>query len=73
MTMIDRDEVARMVVTVSRNHADGYKRNISEFNTERENEIAEKCSIAASNTGFFLLQALGFSGDEIKALRQQVS
>lgn len=66
--MIDKDEAARMILSVSQACADGYKRNISQSNTEHENDVAEKCAIAASNTGRFLLQALGYSSEEIKSI-----
>jgi hypothetical protein len=66
--MLDREELARKIVEVSRDHADGYRRNISQFNTAHENEVAERCATAASNTGWFLLKALGYSDDEIKVL-----
>jgi hypothetical protein len=69
MTMIDKDEVARVIVVVSRNHAEGYRRAISsEWRTEQENDVSEKCACAASNMGVFLLQALGYSSDEIRSL-----
>jgi hypothetical protein len=66
--MLDREELGRKIVEVSRDHAAGYKRNISQFNTAHENDAAEKCAIAASNTGWFLLKALGYSDEEMKAL-----
>lgn len=65
---MDRDELGRKIVETSRACADGYKRNISQHNTDHENDVAEKCSIAASNTGWFLLKALGYSDDEMKVL-----
>lgn len=48
--------------------SEGYKRGITSFSTEAERDANAKCSIAASNTGWFILQSLGFSTDEIRAL-----
>jgi hypothetical protein len=48
--------------------SEGYKRAITSFSTEAERDANEKCANAASNTGYFILQALGFSKDEIRAL-----
>jgi Holliday junction resolvasome RuvABC DNA-binding subunit len=62
----DRDGLARKIVEVSRDHADGYKRAITSFSTEAEKDIAEKCACAASNTGWWLLTALGYSNEEIR-------
>lgn len=50
----DREALAHLIVQVCREHADGYRRNISEFNTACENSTAERCACAASNTGWFL-------------------
>lgn len=61
-----RDELGRKIAEVARNCADAYKRNISQSNTTHENDVHEKCAIAASNTGWFLLTALGYSNDQIK-------
>lgn len=66
---MDRDELARKIVEVSESCREGYRRNISQFNTAHENETAERCACAASNTGWFLLKALGYSDEEMKALR----
>jgi hypothetical protein len=67
--MLNREELGRKIVEVSQNHADGYRRAIGQYRTEQENDVSEKCACAASNTGFFLLQALGYSNEEIKAFR----
>lgn len=67
---MDRDLVGRKVMEVSQLCADGYTRAISEqFQTEAEREANRKCAIAASNTGHFILEALGFSKEEIRLLR----
>lgn len=68
--MIDRNEIGRKIINVSQGCADGYRRNISQFNTAHENETAERCACAASNTGYFLLEAFGFSKDERQALME---
>ena len=62
----DRDGLARKIAEVSRNHADGYIRALTSFSTEAERDVAEKCAIAASNTGWFLMNALGYSNEEIR-------
>ena len=66
--MLERMELGRKIVETSRDHAAGYTRNISQFNTAHENETAERCAGAASNTGWFLLKALGYSEEEMKSL-----
>lgn len=65
---MDRDEVIQKVYETAQASAAGYRQNISQFNTAHENEVAERCACAASNTGYFILSALGLSTDEIKAL-----
>lgn len=65
--MLDRDALARKIIEVSSSCRDGYKRNVNRFNTVHENETAERCAIAASNTGYFLLLALDYSNEEIKS------
>lgn len=71
--MMDRDALGKKIIDASKSIRDGYTRNVSQFNTAHENEIAERCATAASNTGYFILQALGYSNDEIRALHKQVS
>jgi hypothetical protein len=63
-----REDFARIALDTAQAAADGYKRNISQFNTEHENDVAEKCAIAASNTGYFILISLGFTPREIIAM-----
>lgn len=63
-----RDEIGRKVMETSQACSEGYKRGITSFSTEAERDANAKCSIAASNTGWFILQSLGFSTDEIRAL-----
>jgi hypothetical protein len=68
--MLDREELGRKIYQVARDHSEGYRRNISQFNTAVENETAEKCACAASNTGFFLLQALGYTKEDMDRFRE---
>lgn len=68
----NREALAQKVVEVSKSCADGYRRNISQFNTANENTTAERCACAASNTGFFILQALGYSSDDIRRFASAV-
>ena len=65
---MDLKDIGRKVVEASQACADGYRRNISQFNTAAENDTEEKCSIAASNTGWFILQALGLTNEEKREL-----
>lgn len=67
--MIDREKLGRDVMEVSQVMADGYTRAISDLQSQAEQEANSKCAIAASNTGYFILQRLGFSIDEIRILR----
>lgn len=64
----NREALGRKIVEVARNHADSYRRNISQFNTANENGVAERCACAASNTAWFLLKELGYSNDDVKRL-----
>lgn len=66
--MLDRDELGRKIMETSQTMASGYERAISEFQADTDNDANRKCAVAASNTGWFILQALGFSTEEIKAL-----
>jgi hypothetical protein len=66
---LDRDEVGRKIVEVCSAMSDRYFDAIStQFQTEAEQEANRKCSIAAFNTGWFILQALGFTDGEARAL-----
>lgn len=67
---MNRDEVGRKVMETSQAVSEGYKRNVTSASTDAEKEENEKCAIAASNTGWFILDALGFSNDEKKALSE---
>lgn len=62
----DRDGMARKIAEVSRDHANGYMRALTSFSTEAERDVAAKCAVAASNTGYFLMQSLGYSNEEIR-------
>lgn len=66
---MDREEVGRKVMETSQACSEGYTRAISNFQSAAENEASSKCAIAASNTGYFILQSLGFSNEEIRVLR----
>lgn len=65
---MDRDEIGRKVMEISQACSEGYKRAITSFSTDAEKDAGEKCSIAASNTGWFILDSLGFSNEEKRAL-----
>lgn len=67
--MLEREAVCRMIYETSQACADGYRRNISDINTDEQNRTAEQCAIAASNTGYFTLHSLGFSPEEIRGMR----
>jgi replicative DNA helicase len=67
--MMTKDEIGRKVMEVSQICSEGYTNAISQqFQTEAEQEANRKCAIAASNTGYFILQSLGFDKDEIASL-----
>lgn len=69
-TWMTKDEIGQKIMETSQVLSEGYTSAISEhFSTEAEREASSKCAIAASNTGYFILQALGFSTEEIRALR----
>lgn len=70
---MDREDLGLKIYEVARSCADGYRRNISQHNTEAENDAAEKCACAASNTGYFLLQALGYYKTDMDRFRQRGS
>jgi hypothetical protein len=61
--MIDRDELGRKVMEAAQACAEGYTRGVNE-----DQDVNKKCAIAASNTGWFILEALGFSNKEKRAL-----
>jgi hypothetical protein len=67
-----RYEIGHKVMEVSQACSEGYTRAISEqFQSPAEQDANRKCAIAASNTGYFILQALGFTKDEINILREE--
>lgn len=66
-----RRDLGRKIAEISKQCRDGYRRNINQFNTSNENVVAERCAIAAANTGWFILRALEFSDEEIKAFRDE--
>jgi hypothetical protein len=57
--MIAKEDVAQKVVDVSQMVAEGYRR------AEGGNDA---CATAASNTGVWILEALGFNMQEIRAM-----
>ncbi len=62
----NREALGLKIAEVAQSHAEAYRRNIAQDKTSSENETSEKCACAASNTGFFMLSALGYSTDDIK-------
>lgn len=65
---LDRDAVAKIVMNTSMTMADLYRIGITSSSTNAQKENAWACAVAANNAGVFILQKLGFSNDEIKAL-----
>ena len=66
---MDRNEVGRKIVEVSQVCSEGYMRSFdSHFRTETERAADSASATAASNTGWFILEALGFSVEERRAL-----
>lgn len=63
-------ETGRKIYETSQSCADGYRRNISADRSSHENEISEQCAVAASNVGYFTLKALGYTNEEIEALKK---
>lgn len=64
-----RWELGLKILETAQSCAEGYRRSMSQFNTASENSESEKCAIAAANTGWFILESLGFSADYIKRLK----
>ncbi len=62
----DRERLGKLIVQVSRDHAEGYRRSITQWDDKARRTAAENCANAASNTGWFILKALGFSDDKIR-------
>jgi hypothetical protein len=67
MTYLDRDEVGRKIIETSQEVSAGYRRNIQD-GAFSSNEKHDACAIAASNTGYWILQSLGFDQSEIAEL-----
>jgi hypothetical protein len=65
-----REELGRKIIEVSQICAEGYGNAISQFQTPDEQEANRKCAIAASNTGYFILEALGFDKEEIQHFKK---
>lgn len=66
--LTDRSAVGRKVLETSRVIAQGYRDPLPPVAADFDPVKAEACAIAANNTGYFILQTLGFSHDEIRAL-----
>jgi Holliday junction resolvasome RuvABC DNA-binding subunit len=68
----DRAEVGRKVVETSQNCSEGYMRSFSsQFRTPEDQARDSAAATAASNTGVFILEGLGFSQEEIRDLIAQ--
>jgi Holliday junction resolvasome RuvABC DNA-binding subunit len=65
---LDRDAVAKIVMNTSMTMAEGYRASTTSFSTDAQKDKSQACAVAAHNAGIFVLQELGFSKDEIKAL-----
>ena len=65
---LDRDAVAKIVMNTSMTMAEGYRTSTTSFSTDAQKDKAQACAVAAHTVGIFVLQELGFSKDEIKAL-----
>lgn len=64
-----REALGRKIMEVSQICSEGYINAISEhFMTPAEQAANAKCAVAASNTGYFILEALGFDKDEIQSI-----
>lgn len=55
-----KEDIVRVIVETTQNAADGYRRSHCEH--------CHDGAIASSNTGYFILTAFGFSGDEIREM-----
>lgn len=62
----NREALGLKIAETAQSHAEAYRRNISQDKDASENETSEQCACAASNTGVFVLSALGYSTDDIK-------
>ena len=69
--MTDRMKTAKTIIQVSRDCADGYRRAVSPIDAGSEIVTAEKCAVAAGNTAWFILKALGYSNEEIEKAREK--
>lgn len=65
---VSLDAVADLVVETTQTMADGYRSNVTSVSSDDQIDRAQACAVAVSNAGVFVLQAMGFSMDEIKAL-----
>ena len=69
MNDLSRDELGLKIYEIASNHADGYRRAVTNFSADIEKETSEKCACAASNTGYFILKALGYTKDDMDRFR----
>lgn len=60
LDQISKDEIVRLILETSQAAAEGYRQNHCEH--------CQDGATAASNTGSFILNSLGFSYDEIRAM-----
>lgn len=70
MTGAQRTEFAELVLKTALAHADGYRRAVSQFDEYAPQ--AEACACAVSNTGYMILRAMGYSGDEVRAMADRI-
>lgn len=66
------DDDAKKILEVATNHANGYRRANTQFSTDSEKDVNEKCATAASNTAWFILSGFGYSPDRIRELHEEV-
>jgi hypothetical protein len=69
---LDREEVGRKIVETSQICSEGYMRSFaSHFRTHEDRARDSAAATAASNTGVFILEAIGFSKEEVRSLLAQ--
>ena len=65
------EEAAKIVKRVSENCASAYRRKDGKDYAVAEDQRLEDCAVACSNTGYFILSALGLSHKEIVDLETE--
>ena len=68
MSDLDRQKVGEVVLETALMLAQGYRDAVTTFDDEARRETSARCAVAAHNTGWFILKALGFSKEEIEKL-----